>query len=112
MASIWQIDLECPMRITDLARYTNGMLYIKRTRGKYYFSDVAFEMEKKKMMLGSSNKSQEFYVIRIGYIGMESPRNCISKLIQKWLDKLQPWMPSQKSENILTVKFKKLSGQS
>jgi len=63
----------------DLARYTNGMLYIKRTQWElflrgYYFSDVAFEMEKKKMMLGRSNKRQEFYVIRIGYIGMDSPR--------------------------------------
>jgi len=26
------------------------------------------------MMLGRSNKRQEFYVIRIGYIGMDSPR--------------------------------------
>ena len=47
----------------NLARYTNGMLYIKRTQWElflrgYYFSDVAFEMEKKKMMLGSSNKRQ------------------------------------------------------
>ena len=63
----------------DLARYANGMLYIKRTQWElflrgYYFSDVAFEMEKKKMMLGSSNKRQAFYVIRIGYIGMDSPR--------------------------------------
>ena len=63
----------------DLARYTNGMLYIKRKQWElflrgYYFSDVAFEMEKKKMMLGRSNKRQEFYVIRIGYIGMDSPR--------------------------------------
>ena len=63
----------------DLARYTNGMLYIKRTQWElflrgYYFSDVVFEMEKKKMMLGSSNKRQAFYVIRIGYIGMDSPR--------------------------------------
>ena len=63
----------------DLARYANGMLYIKRTQWElflrgYYFSDVAFEMEKKKMMLGSSNKRQECYVIRIGYFGMDSPR--------------------------------------
>jgi len=26
------------------------------------------------MMLGSSNKRQECYVIRIGYFGMDSPR--------------------------------------
>jgi hypothetical protein len=59
----------------DLARYTNGKLYIKRKQWElflsgYYFLDVAFEMDTKKMALGSSNQRKEFYVIRIGYTGM------------------------------------------
>jgi hypothetical protein len=69
------------------------MLYIKRTQWEsflsgYYFSDVAFEMEKKKMVLGSSNKRQEFYVIRIGYIGigMDSPRKFEDQGPITWLE--------------------------
>ena len=65
----------------DLARYVNGVLTIKIKQWEsflrgYLFPDSlvehAIEVEKKKMSL-DGNSLQEFYVIRFGIIGKDSP---------------------------------------